>query len=469
VNKFVDLDTLYRKTVKRKSADILLNRDLIRYTSPEFAFRINPLFNFQYGSEQVSSTDAYVNTRGAQAIGRLGNKIAWSTSFRENQATFHTYERAKIDSLGVIPGQGHPKAFKEDGYDYASAEAYVSYSPSDLLNVQFGHGKNFIGDGYRSLLLSDNSFNYPFLKLTADVWRIKYMAMWAQFQEPNMETLYIRGNPKKWGAFHYLDYNVCKWLNIGFFEAIMWENADSLGYRGFDVQYANPVIFMRPVEYANGSPDNVLMGLNGKITVLPSVVLYGQMVIDEFVLENMKARDGWWGNKWGLLGGIKLFDVLLPKLDLQLEASRVRPYTYTHFGVMQNYGHYGQPLAHPLGANFTEAVGIVSYNWGRIFVQAKLSAARFGADSASYNYGGNIYKEYQSRVAEYGNTQHQGVESTLINHNYSVSYLINPVTNMNIALGVSMRSFSQSGASVHDDQFVYVAFRTSLKNLYFDF
>ena len=42
------------------------------------------------------------------------------------------------------------------------SSGFVSVEASDNFIVQFDHGKHFIGDGYRSLLLSDNSFNYPF-------------------------------------------------------------------------------------------------------------------------------------------------------------------------------------------------------------------------------------------------------------------------------------------------------------------
>ena len=61
----------------------------------------------------------------------------------------------------IIPGRGIAKDFKSDAYDYPVAEAYLSYTPSKYFNFQFGNGKNFIGDGYRSLFLSDVASPYP--------------------------------------------------------------------------------------------------------------------------------------------------------------------------------------------------------------------------------------------------------------------------------------------------------------------
>ncbi|MBK9515381.1 MAG: hypothetical protein IPO05_17595 [Flavobacteriales bacterium] len=37
----------------------------------------------------------------------------------------------------------------------------------DWLNIQFGHGKHFVGHGYRSMLLSDHAPNAPYLKFSA--------------------------------------------------------------------------------------------------------------------------------------------------------------------------------------------------------------------------------------------------------------------------------------------------------------
>ena len=68
---------------------------------------------------------------------------------------------------------------------------------------------------------------------------------------------------RKYTTTHYLSWAISKRVNLSFFDAIVWSATDSAGnYRGFDAQYLNPIIFMRPVEFSIGSPDNALMGLN---------------------------------------------------------------------------------------------------------------------------------------------------------------------------------------------------------------
>ena len=62
---------------------------------------------------------------------------------------------------------------------------YVSYRSDKFFSVQFGHGKHFIGDGYRSLFLSDNSFNYPYLMIQTDLGKIQYTNLYAEFKDIN--------------------------------------------------------------------------------------------------------------------------------------------------------------------------------------------------------------------------------------------------------------------------------------------
>ena len=65
------------------------------------------------------------------------------------------------------------------------SSGYVIYRPNNMFTLQFGHGKHFIGNGYRSLLLSDNSFNYPFLRIQTTFGKIQYTNLYAELQDIN--------------------------------------------------------------------------------------------------------------------------------------------------------------------------------------------------------------------------------------------------------------------------------------------
>ena len=483
ITQIVNVDSIYHIETNSLVTDLIFNRSLITLKRDDIEFTIDPLFNFEIGRDADYDNMSWINTRGFVLNTRIGKKIFITSDFYENQAKFYDYRRQVVKDTKAIPGQGSPKTYKEDGYDYAWVDATVSFQPDEHFDITFGHGKNFIGDGYRSMILSDASFNYPFLRITTDIWNIKYVNLWAQFQDLTQRYNYGHAHDKKWGSFNYLDWSVTPWLNVGFFEAVIWANADSLGHRGFDINYANPVIFTRPVEFSVGSPDNALLGLTGKLTLWQNHVIYGQFIIDEFKFEDVKTgikhqfnkedstiQWGWAGNKWAFQIGYKTFDLFgLQHLDIQAEYNMARPFMYSHIDHISNYGHYRQSLAHPLGSNFKEAVLIGRYNYKRLFLEAKYTRAMHGSDINGLNYGNDIFKSYADhRASEYYNSIGQGEKVILQNTNLKAAFLINQRTNCNIYLGFTRRSEEIKSEKTANNLITF-GVRTSLQNIYYDF
>ena len=479
INKIINMDSLkniiliksnYNSNFCNSAWDKIFNENLIIINKQEFKMTIDPVINFELGKDiRINNDLKFVNTRGVLAEGSIGKDFSFSSTFYENQSTFIDYLDSNIRKVTVVPGQGPIKEFKGSGFDYAWASAYISYTPSKYFNFQFGHGKNFIGDGYRSLLLSDNAFNYPYLKISTNVWRFKYINLYGEFQDLKTLHSYDLGYRKKYGTFHYLSFAASKRVNIGIFESVIWKAEDSTGFRGFDINYLNPVIFFRPVEFSLGSPDNALMGLNISTKIGKSYVAYGQLLIDEFKIHEVMSGNGWWGNKQAFQLGVKAFDLFtVNNLFLQSEFNFVRPYTYSSRSSLQNYGHYNQALAHPLGANFWESVNFIKYNYKRFFIELKYSYALYGADTANIDFGQDIFQSYNNYPKEFSNYTGQGLETILTYKDFRISYLVNPSTNLNISLGISDRTETTSLYDKHST-FVYFGIRTSLHNFYYDF
>ncbi|PIZ05771.1 MAG: hypothetical protein COY57_05490, partial [Flavobacteriales bacterium CG_4_10_14_0_8_um_filter_32_5] len=123
-----------------------------------------------------------------------------------------------------------------------------------------------------------------------------------------------------------------------------------------------------------------------------------------------------------------------------------------------NYSHFNEPLAHPLGANFTEIVGIVNYKYKRIFTQAKATVAQ------TTSTGSNIFINYYYTTNEITPI----VETEIINLQFHIGVLVNPKNNMSIMLGINNRTITTNNIDFNTN-YVYFAFRTSLRNLYSDF
>jgi len=401
-----------------------------------FYLTVDPLLNLENGKDQKDSSDKvlYKNTRGIIIRGNVGDKFSFQSSFYENQATLPSYMSDFVENRDVVPGQGRVKKFKENGYDFAAASANISYTPFSFLNLQLGTGKNFIGDGYRSLLLSDQSFNYPFFKATTQFGKRKqfqYVILNAQLTNLNRreggssnEALFER----KAMSTHYFNWIATKWLTIGLFENTIWQTEDSLGTKSFQFQQLNPVFGINALTTISSDVHHSVVGMNTKIKLPFKLILYNQFVYDGNQYE--KTRGYQIGLKYL---GLNYFTV-------QLEYNKMEnPYTTTFEPQLQGFHHYNEYLTHPLGDNFDELVGIINFKYKRVFTQIKGNYATLS-------------------------------DATVTTFQTHLGYLVNPKNNMAIIIGLNNRKKDVDNQKVlNETNYIYIGFRTALRNLYNDF
>lgn len=325
----------------------------------------------------------------------------------------------------------------------------INYTPVEFFSIEAGNGKHFYGDGRRSLLQSDICNNYPYLKVETEFLNFKYSCVWSMLDE----GLYLRYFPTtdwgytnmksfqercKFNATHYLDCRIGKHVNLAFFESVM-------SSRFLSFEYFNPVIFFRPVEFSMGSNENALMGLNMKVSFSQKNCVYAQVVLDDIIVGQLKndikhrlsssytGEYGWFANKWGIQGGLKFFDMFKVKgLDCFVEGNIVRPYVYSHSQQNLTYTHAYKPLAHPLGANFVEALGGISYFNDVIECALELSYAVVGCDSSfNSHFGQNVfyptmdaYMQSQNNipVSSYYNVLLQGIRTNVATVKFDFAY-----------------------------------------------
>ncbi|MBK8474593.1 MAG: hypothetical protein IPL33_21795 [Sphingobacteriales bacterium] len=124
---------------------------------------------------------------------------------------------------------------------------------------------------------------------------------------------------------------------------------------------------------------------------------------------------------------MKYIDVAgVSNLDAQIEYNTARPYTYTHHNEGGNYTHYNQALAHPLGANFRELMGVLQYRTFKQFhFKLTMLYAQQGLDNAddTTNWGGNIFLDSDTREQDYGNKLLQGISTTTLLADISLSQM----------------------------------------------
>ena len=409
----------------------------------KFNLSINPVFNFSLGKDAKDPIkERFVNnTRGVWIKGQIGNKFIFETSFFENQSTFPTYLKEYCNTTLIVPGQGRWKQFKKDGFDYAMACGVVHYQASKNFSIRLGTGKQKIGVGYRSLLLSDNAFNYPYLQLTANFFKqkVQYTQTYALLMNLNDGGTKIpvgteRIYQKKAASFQQVSWQVSKKINFYAFQGLIWQATDANNVMHLNALYANPIIFTNLAAYGFNNTNHIIEGGGWEIKLFKKTSFYGQFMYDGSYKGN---------TNFGVQAGIKLFDALhIKNLYLQAEYNYVSQYSYQSKDSAQMYSQYNQMLTTP-AAFSNEMVGLASYTYKRFFLQLK----------ENYSFGQN----YTSQNLSYFDAK--------------LGYMINPSYKANITIGSTFRNYENKllYANAQQMQLFYISFKTSLYNIYYDF
>ena len=422
----------------------------------DFFLAVNPVFQFTLSKEADNDETVFQNTKGVALRGLIAKRVGFSAYLTDNQERGPRFLQMRIDSVSAVPGAGYYKIFKETAVDYFDGRGSINFSATKYFEFQFGYDKNFLGNGYRSLFLSDYSNSYLFLKINTRVWKINYMNLFMELNPRYVRNTGDKLFDKKYAAIHHLSFNAAKWLNLGLFEAVLFSRENN-----FDFTYLNPIMFLRIAEQQNGSADNALVGFDFKANIAKRAQVYGQWLFDEFFLKEIKAGNGWWANKYGLQLGAKYIDLFnIKNLDVQAEMNLVRPFTYSHSDSTSNHSHFNQPLAHPLGANFAEFIGILRYQpHPKWTTSVRMIYWKQGVDSTGVNsnYGSNILKLNTNRPAgDYGYEIGSGVLNKGLNTQILVQYEV--FENLFIELAGTFRKQSKpAGITVAPDATYFTA------------
>ncbi len=447
----------------------LFDENMVYKKTKDATLFLNFMSDFYIGKE--SSNTLWTNTRAIQIDGKVKSSFSFDFNLYETQTRLPSFMDTLSVELKSIPGQGWHEIVTKQGtvYDYTYSTAHIAYHTGNF-TFQLAHDKLFIGDGYRSMLLSDVSIPYPYFKATYESKRLQYSSIYMQFIDQFAPQLSSElGFQKKWSVIHYLDWNISKKWTLGLFDAVIWQDADSSGKRGFEASYTNPIIFLRAAEYATNSTDNAILGINLKYQINNNTKVYSQLALDELKIDEYFANKGWWANKFGLQLGVRAKNILgLENLNGFTEINLAKPYTYTHKNTQRSYTNYGDALAHPLGANFIENVSRLEYKKGRWMPMIQINYAEYGLDSLTgTNVGKNILASYNTRDKEYGNKILQGIPASLIYIDARIAYMLNPKINMRLELGYIYRNEIIDGSS-NATNVITFGLRSSFRNLYFD-
>jgi hypothetical protein len=444
----------------------LLKDHLVEVKGEDFRLTADPLVQFEYGNDHgdptaYSDTNRYFhNVRGIRLTGDLGGKLSFSTMFHEHQAIVPQYLFLQAASTGVVSGQGRVKIQQRRILDYGWSQGQVSYSPATWLNVQFGHGKHFVGHGYRSVLLSDNALVAPFMKfsLLTTNKRVQYSTWLSKLQSgvQGSDRLPVGESSESlfyWfrGRFNHVSVDLGR-VQVGLFESTLFQTIDSNGVRPLDPLELNPVIGLNTALRGFKGAGKSLVGVDLRIKLTDKGYVYGQFATDDPAEQ-----------RYAYQVGMRWFDVVRKDLHVQVEYNAAEPFTYLNTPSKLAYEHSGLPMAHPFGSYFNEVVAIADAGFGRVIGQVKLVLGTYHRNpTPETNYGGDLRRSDTFVPGPDGPLVQQ-----LTSFDVTASYLCNPHTNLRLFIGFNRRGLTNA---TENDQSSYLNFgvRTGLFNRYYD-
>lgn len=433
-----------------------------------YTFYFDYLPDLLVGKENFSKQNIWLNTRGIQFGATIGKSFFVYTSIFENQGQFPNYIDNYIKYSKVVPSEISVNIlpFSNGSTDWSYVTSLIGFKPNDNITIALGQDKVFIGDGYRSLLLSDNAPVAPLLRLSVNLNKnIQYTAVWTYLQDqhaPPIDT--FTNNRRKWGAFHYLDWNISNRASIGFFNGLIATEADNQGnLRPFDFNYINPILFTSSLQPSSPVADNILVGFTGKYKILAKTTVYGQFVLSQAPDNTTNSGT----NGWQLgVRGSDLFTV--NSLNYILEYNTVGAATYYGKNSMVNYTQLSEPLGDPLGANFKEFIGILNYSTKHIDFQIQGNYAKLGPNSGYNDYGTNIKIAGYVNAPQIIGTLPITSPTTLKYAEGTVSFILNPNYNLRLELGGLVRQ-ATNATSDTKTAMITLGLRSTFRNLYHDF
>src|SRR5450759_522877 len=112
-----------------------------------------------------------MNSLGVNVRGLLAKRIGYYSLITDNQERGPKFFQDRVNQFRAVPGNGFYKPFRNHAYDYFDARGYLTFNAAKYIDFQFGYDKNFIGNGYRSLFLSDYGNSYLFFKINTRIWK----------------------------------------------------------------------------------------------------------------------------------------------------------------------------------------------------------------------------------------------------------------------------------------------------------
>lgn len=267
-----------------------------------------------------------------------------------------------------------------ESISFDETHTYIGYD-NGVVAVRIGRGKHTWGPSHwNHLLLGNQHAAYPYAELQIDINdHIRFIAFHGDLNPGNssLDTLYItpEGNDRrvferKYISAHRLEVNPVNWLSFGFNEAVIY------GEREREWGYLVPYNLFWSEGHVQRMDDNVIWNMDIRLRPFRNTMLYGEFLLDEANLTALGSED--FANRTGYTIGGRFIGI--PRSDIRAEYTRIRPFVFTHWYLINIPTNWGEPLSTLLPPNSDEwhlSWRYIIHN--RLTVELFASARRHGA------------------------------------------------------------------------------------------
>ncbi len=255
-------------------------------------------------------------------------------------------------------------------------ETAALFFRKDGISVTMGRSRIFWGPQRTNLLISETAEPFDRISASYKAGRLSLNFIFARLDGPHPDALDSLRFPERtfndnrYLVGHRLDIKLHRRLQIGLFETVLYGGEG----RPPELYYLNPLQFFHGAQLNENQDDNTILGLD--FTFLPGhgASLYGQLIVDDFQIDNYSQGDhepNELGFMFGLFKAGRIASIIP---DIKLEYVRLTNRTYHQRDPDNRYLYRNHLIGHPLGPD-ADSVALTIRFWPEETFVAELELA----------------------------------------------------------------------------------------------
>lgn len=332
---------------------------------------------FSYASEQFLTQK---NSRGKDIFLYSGG-LRYQASKYIGASVLFNLDRAK-----AIDPDYTGKVWRGLAGDLETAGLYFNKGG---LSLTLGRQRVFWGPQPVNLLISETAEPLDLFSAGYQKGRLRFNFLFARLDESRPDSSDVLRlsnesfNDNRYLVGHRLDIMLHKRFRLGLFETTLFGGEG----RPMELYYLNPLQFFHTAQLNEDEDDNTILGMDFSYIPINNLLLYGQLLVDDFQIDD-RVKGDQEPNEIGLMAGVmKAGKSSSFSPDIKLEYVRITNRTYHQQLPRNRYLNRNQLIGHPLGPDADSISAVIRF-WPQDFqsIELEMAYCRHGEGSIYANW-----------------------------------------------------------------------------------